>query len=149
MPFEIEMRQSLMAWKLSEIYDAVGFGWVISYSFADIEAKNLWFMLDCTVVTRIVNSQLYIVYLPFFGGKKEGHYITWPFISKRNDRSYISIVYLCEQPLFTFVTSSNQTFLTSQHNSSQHRLCTQWFRMPDHLRKLVLSSDCWKQVKIA
>ena len=41
MPFEIEMRKSLMAWKPLEIYDAVGFGWVISYSFADIEAKNL------------------------------------------------------------------------------------------------------------
>ena len=49
----------------------------------------------------------------FFGGKKEGHYITWPFISKRHDRSYISILYLCEQPLFTFVTSSNQTLMTS------------------------------------
>ena len=41
MPFEIEMRKSLMAWKPLEIYDAVGFGWVTSYSFADIEGKNL------------------------------------------------------------------------------------------------------------
>ena len=40
MPFEIEMSKSLMAWKPIEIYDAVGFGWVTSYSFADIEGKN-------------------------------------------------------------------------------------------------------------
>ena len=25
----------------------------------------------------------------------------------------------------------------------------QWFEMPDHLRKLILRSDCWKQVKCA
>ena len=40
MLFEIEMSKSLMAWKPLEIYAAVGFGWVISYSFADVEAKN-------------------------------------------------------------------------------------------------------------
>ena len=26
---------------------------------------------------------------------------------------------------------------------------SQWFKMPDHLRKLILTSDCWKQVNCA